>query len=67
MIHLLYLAQEAKIGIVVRTSNRKLLRQRLYKLQKKDPILADLAITFPDTEDELWIMKKSGALEDVDQ
>lgn len=58
MIELLYQALHSHLGIVVRSSNRDLLRQRLYKLRKSDPSLSVLSITTsPENETDLWIVK----------
>jgi hypothetical protein len=58
MIELLYKALHSPFGLVVRSDNRDLLRQRLYKLRKSDPNLSVLTLTTsPENETDLWIVK----------
>lgn len=61
LIDILYQALNAKIGVVVRTSEPEKLRQKLYAERRKDPdTFANLAIMLSRTspESEIWVMKK---------
>jgi hypothetical protein len=57
--HLLFLANEAEIGISVITSNPQLLRNKLYAERKRCG-LTNLTFVQPptDSESRLWIIKK---------
>jgi hypothetical protein len=62
MIEFLYAALHSEFGVIVRSVNPKLLRQRLYAARKTDPALACLSITTsPEDERDLWIVKTKGA------
>lgn len=61
MIHFLYEALEEPIGLIIRSDEPTLLRQKLYAERKKDPRLRALRIVAsPSDERELWIIKKRG-------
>lgn len=60
---LLYKALDSRIGIVVRTSNPDLCRQKLYAARAKacDPVLEELSIkpSHSSPRTELWIIRKT--------
>lgn len=64
MIHLLYEALIAEIGIVVSTNDPLKLRNRLYLEKKKDPEFEKLSFFISPTNptSELWIAKIDGEL-----
>ncbi len=57
--HLLFLANEAEVGVSVITNNPKLLRNQLYAERKKLG-LTNLTFVQPPTDSDtrLWIIKK---------
>ena len=62
-VEFLYRALEAQIGIVVKTSDPKLLQQKLYsarrELQNPDFEALTFALSRTKPETELWIVKKA--------
>ena len=60
-------ALAAEVGISIKTNDRRLLQQQLYRERqaKGTKEMEDLAICVPDLEGELWILKKT-ALEKSD-
>jgi hypothetical protein len=60
MLELWYQALHAKYGIVVRTSNRERLKNKLYALRAdaKDEDLSKVSIVMsPTSQDEIWLVK----------
>lgn len=59
-VELLYSALRSEVGIIVQTNDPERLRQRLYRVRKEDPELADLSFKLSPTApaSELWIIKK---------
>lgn len=53
-------ALRVAVGIAVKTDNRKILQQHLYRARAEanDPRFEHLTITLPDNEDELWLVHK---------
>lgn len=53
-------ALRVDVGIAVKTDNRKVLQQHLYRARAEanDPRLERLTIILPDNEDELWLVHK---------
>lgn len=53
------LTQEA--GISIKTDNRKLLQQQLYRVRQAHGTaeMEDIALCIPDLEGQLWMVKKS--------
>jgi hypothetical protein len=64
-IQFLYSALASPYGVVVRTDNPALLRQRLYSERKKsgDPLLMSITIaeSRDDPSSELWLMKQGAS------
>lgn len=57
---LLLEADEAEVGIAIKTSNVTLLRNKIYKLLRENAGLGPFALIVPPTDPEstLWIVKK---------
>ncbi len=55
-----------KVGLSIKSTNRKLLQAHLYRVRQESGIEAyqDLCICYPDKEGEIWIVQKE-ALEDA--
>ena len=53
-------AFRAEKGISIKTNNRALLRQHLYKARAEanEPSFDEIVIILPDREDELWLVHK---------
>lgn len=49
-----------EVGLSIKSTDRKLLQQQLYRARQEAGIVAlqDLCICYPDKEGELWILKK---------
>ena len=53
---------ETPLGIIVKTDNVTLLRQKLYAARKSDPVFAPISLVpSPVNPDELWIVNKENA------
>ena len=50
-------AKEAKVGLAVKTNNRKALTNQLYEVRKQsgDERLRSISIMFPPNEEEIWL------------
>lgn len=53
-------ASKSASGIAVKTNNRALMRQHLYRarVEAKNPDFEDIVIIMPEREDELWLVHK---------
>lgn len=62
-VEFLYRALEARVGIVIKTSDPKFLQQKLYQARSKNPVPGFENLTFAPSranpESELWIVKKA--------
>ena len=49
-----------EVGLSIKSTDRKLLQQQLYRARSESGIAAyqDLCISYPDKEGELWILHK---------
>jgi hypothetical protein len=49
-----------EVGLSIKSTDRKLLQQQLYRARQESGIVAlqDLCISYPDKEGELWILHK---------
>lgn len=58
LLPLLLRASQARIGLIVETSEPAKLRNRLYPVMRKDPQSFPFSLILPPVPNQVWIVKK---------